>query len=150
MTLPQNFGVLCAFYFGFLAILLVATELNTSSALDSAVVLFKQGSRAIDRNPKALDEEKAAADSCSNSLCEVVDPSTFDNPEKVEDLFTWQHLQYTVPIEGGMKRLLDDVTGFVAPRKLTALMGESGAGKVHLPIIPVAHAIYLNACRQRS
>jgi ATP-binding cassette subfamily G (WHITE) protein 2 (SNQ2) len=128
----RNFGVLCAFYFGFLAVLLVATELNTSSALDSAVVLFKQGSCAIDRNSKALDEEKAAADSCSNSLCEVVDPSTFDNLEKVEDLFTWQHLQYTVPIEGGMKRLLDDVTGFVAPGKLTALMGESGAGKTTL------------------
>ncbi|KAG1782156.1 P-loop containing nucleoside triphosphate hydrolase protein [Suillus placidus] len=128
----RNFGVLCAFYLGFLAILLVATEFNTSSASDSAVVLFKQGSCAVDGNSKALDEEKADVEFCSRSLSEVADPSTFDNLEKVKDLFTWQHLQYDVPIEGGMKRLLDDVTGFVVPGKLTALMGESGAGKTTL------------------
>jgi len=47
------------------------------------------------------------------------------------DVFSWQHLQYTVPIsKGEHRRLLDDVSGFVAPGKLTALMGESGAGKV--------------------
>src|SRR5258708_23820963 len=28
------------------------------------------------------------------------------------------------------RRLLEDVSGYVAPGKLTALMGESGAGKV--------------------
>lgn len=32
--------------------------------------------------------------------------------------------------DGTQRRLLDDVSGFVAPGKLTALMGESGAGKV--------------------
>jgi ABC-type multidrug transport system ATPase subunit len=32
---------------------------------------------------------------------------------------------------GGERRLLlNDILGFVAPGKLTALMGESGAGKV--------------------
>ena len=46
------------------------------------------------------------------------------------DVFTWQHIQYTVPVSSGERRLLDDVSGYVAPGKLTALMGESGAGKV--------------------
>lgn len=150
MTPPQNFGVLSAFFIGFLAILLVATEFNTPSASESAVILFKQGFCAVDGNSKVPDEEKSDAEFPSRSLSEVADPSIFNNLEKVNDLFTWQHLQYDVPIEGGMKRLLDDVTGFVVPGKLTALMGESGAGKVYLPMIPVAHVIYLNACRQRS
>ncbi|KAG2067263.1 hypothetical protein BDR04DRAFT_1105294 [Suillus decipiens] len=127
----RNFGVLCAFFAGFLVILLVATELNTVSAIDSAVVLFKQGSDAVNRNSEVPDEEKADTESRSRSHPGVADPSTVDNP-KVEDLFTWQHLQYEVPVEGGMKRLLDDVTGFVVPGKLTALMGESGAGKTTL------------------
>ena len=35
-----------------------------------------------------------------------------------------------VPVDGSSKTLLKDVSGYVAPRKLTALMGESGAGKV--------------------
>lgn len=47
------------------------------------------------------------------------------------DVFTWRHLEYDVPIgKGETRRLLEDISGFVAPGKLTALMGESGAGKV--------------------
>ncbi|KAG2364667.1 hypothetical protein BDR07DRAFT_1450169 [Suillus spraguei] len=132
----RNFGVLCAFYLGMLVVLLVATEFNTSSAVDSAVVLFKQGSSA-DENGKALDEENADVGFHFRSHSNVVDSSTFDGDglEKniiVTDVFTWQHLHYEVPIEGGVKCLLDDVSGFVAPGKLTALMGESGAGKTML------------------
>ncbi|THG98996.1 hypothetical protein EW026_g3289 [Hermanssonia centrifuga] len=50
----------------------------------------------------------------------------------MKDIFSWHHLEYTVPVSGGTRRLLDDVSGYVAPGKLTALMGESGAGKTTL------------------
>ena len=44
-----------------------------------------------------------------------------------------EHLFYTIPIPGEADRqLLQDVSGYVAPGKLTALMGESGAGKTTL------------------
>ena len=47
------------------------------------------------------------------------------------DVFTWRNVQYDVHLKKGeTRRLLDDISGFVAPGKLTALMGESGAGKV--------------------
>ena len=47
------------------------------------------------------------------------------------DIFSWKNIQYEVPISGGeMRKLLDGVSGYVAPRNLTALMGETGAGKV--------------------
>ena len=47
------------------------------------------------------------------------------------DVFTWKNVHYDVTIKKGeTRRLLDDISGFVAPGKLTALMGESGAGKV--------------------
>ena len=45
---------------------------------------------------------------------------------------TWERLNYHVPStdgDGGQKRLLHDVYGFVKPGTLTALMGASGAGK---------------------
>ncbi|KAG0701456.1 ABC-2 type transporter-domain-containing protein [Suillus ampliporus] len=123
----RNFGVMCAFYIGFLVVLLVATECNTSSAFDGTVVLFKQGSSAIDMNAKVVDEEKADAEIRSGSRSEAADPSTFNNLEKettTMDLFTWQHLHYEVPIEGGMKRLLDDTT------LLNVLAQRVGAGVI--------------------
>jgi len=45
------------------------------------------------------------------------------------DVFTWRHV-YDVKKRGETRRLLDDVSRFIALGKLTALMGESGAGKV--------------------
>ena len=54
-------------------------------------------------------------------------------PDKMMDIFSWQHINYTVPTKrGDSLHLLSDVSGFVAPGKLTALMGESGAGKTTL------------------
>ncbi|KAI8338366.1 ABC-2 type transporter-domain-containing protein [Chlamydoabsidia padenii] len=46
--------------------------------------------------------------------------------------FSWQHVEYTVPIKGGELHLLNDISGIVKPGHLTALMGSSGAGKTTL------------------
>ena len=49
-----------------------------------------------------------------------------------ESIFTWQGVTYTIPVKGGCKMLLNDVSGYVRPGKLMALMGESGTGKTTL------------------
>lgn len=46
--------------------------------------------------------------------------------------FTWEAINYHVPVAGGTRRLLHDVYGYVKPGTVTALMGASGAGK-HAP-----------------
>ena len=43
--------------------------------------------------------------------------------------FTWEKVNYVVPVPGGTRRLLHDVDGYIKPGTLTALMGASGAGK---------------------
>ena len=59
--------------------------------------------------------------------------------EKMTNTFSWKGLNYAVPIsDGGERRLLNNISGYVVPGKLTALMGESGAGKVRLPLIIVS------------
>ncbi|KAI0043049.1 hypothetical protein FA95DRAFT_1631947 [Auriscalpium vulgare] len=143
----RNFGIIIAFGIGFVAILLLFTEYNMKVAGESSVTLFKRGStayvlkeaeeKADSSKPGSIDEEKGRAPSRgtaagSGSDGKEEEAALADAPA-MKDVFTWQHLQYDVPVGGGEhRRLLDDVTGFVAPGKLTALMGESGAGKTTL------------------
>jgi ATP-binding cassette, subfamily G (WHITE), member 2, SNQ2 len=94
------------------------------------VTLFKQGSRTGKVDAEPIDEEKVAHTEPIGRASTDVSPADLDKPSAT-DVFTWRHLEYTVPVSGGQyRRLLDDVSGYVAPGKLTALMGESGAGKV--------------------
>jgi ATP-binding cassette subfamily G (WHITE) protein 2 (SNQ2) len=53
------------------------------------------------------------------------------HPLRVEDrsVFTWEGVNYHVPVSRGTRQLLSDVYGYVKPGTLTALMGASGAGK---------------------
>jgi len=94
----------------------------------NSVVLFRPGFKKPS-SPK--DEETGVVtESLPEAESQVEKAAlTTKNP----DIFSWQHLKYSVPIPGADDRvLLDDVSGYVAPGKLTALMGESGAGKTTL------------------
>lgn len=134
----QNAGIVIAFGAAFIFALLVFTELNVASAAEAAVVLFKRGSKtAAGAAQDPVDEEKTisgsilAGTSAADDKDEAQKALTETTP--MTDVFSWQHLQYTVPVGNGeTRKLLDDVSGYVAPGKLTALMGESGAGKTTL------------------
>ncbi|CAE6444379.1 unnamed protein product [Rhizoctonia solani] len=60
------------------------------------------------------------------------DDSTSGALTKSTKAFTWENLDYTVPVPGGTRQLLNKVFGYVKPGTLTALMGASGAGKTTL------------------
>lgn len=105
-----------------------------SLAGETVVAIFKRGSAApenLARPANAGDEEKAQPPAESGpARSKEVAPLA---PLKNDTVFSWQHLDYSVPIPGGQQRqLLNDISGYVVPGKLTALMGESGAGKVSI------------------
>lgn len=107
---------------------------------ESAATLFKRGSKAdvikqASAETKGNDEEKGKGSAPASLKTQedaqaALKEAVADTP-KMHDIFTWQHLYYTIPIgHRKTRQLLDDVSGYVAPGKLTALVGESGAGKV--------------------
>ena len=128
-----------AFLAVFLFALLYFTERNAGFARQTAVMRFKRGSKASAikdaETPAAADEEKTTAGSGQVSKTPSIMQGGTDTTKApaMTDIFSWQHVEYTVPLGSGEhRRLLDDVSGYVAPGKLTALMGESGAGKTTL------------------
>jgi len=116
------------------------TQVNTSSPIAHSPVLFKRGSKGSNapelRRPVGPTNEEAQSisdtgvhrSSSVNGECSFISTDS----QVTGDVFTWQHLQYDIPVgKGRTRRLLDDVSGYVESSKLTALMGSSGAGKVN-------------------
>jgi ATP-binding cassette, subfamily G (WHITE), member 2, SNQ2 len=118
----------------FLSCYLIFTQVNTGASADSAVTLFKRGSKPNAVREAAGDEEKQQTTTASpaDAREDRAKEQALAETPTMTDIFSWKHLQYDVPTAHGTRRLLDDVSGYVAPGKLTALMGESGAGKTTL------------------
>lgn len=142
----RNFGFMLAFFFFFVALTAIGMELQKPNKGGGAVTIFKRGQipksveNALetgqeandveknkgDDNGRAVDSEKPGEDSVSDS------DGHAEKVAKNETIFTWQNVNYTIPIKGGERQLLQNIQGYVRPGKLTALMGASGAGKVRM------------------
>ncbi|EIM87152.1 pleiotropic drug resistance ABC transporter [Stereum hirsutum FP-91666 SS1] len=129
----RNYAITISFGIAFVICLLFFTEWNTTTSTETTSMRFKRGATTPPQTHDLADEEKGPSSSeKAASGHDDIEEIPLDTPA-MKDVFTWQHLDYTVPVGGGqMRRLLDDVSGYVAPGKLTALMGESGAGKTTL------------------
>lgn len=57
----------------------------------------------------------------------TVRPEEDIQPHK--SIFTFENVNYTVPVKGGSRQLLTNCRGMVKPGRMVALMGASGAGE---------------------
>ncbi|KAJ4291758.1 hypothetical protein N0V90_009653 [Kalmusia sp. IMI 367209] len=128
----RNFGILLGFLFFFMFIYFAAVELNSSTSSSAEVLVFQRGHVPAymqdDAKASQTDVEKGPAADASVTAAEG--DVTAVEPQK--DIFTWRDVTYDIQIKGEGRRLLDNVSGFVKPGTLTALMGVSGAGKTTL------------------
>lgn len=146
----RNFGIIWAFFALFLAVTAVGMEVMKPNAGGAAVTVFKRGQvptsvkESIEtggrKGGNASDEESGAVKGTASSGSEVdvvkereeKDKKAMQNVAKNETVFTFQDVNYTIPFQGGERKLLNGVSGCVRPGRLTALMGASGAGKTTL------------------
>jgi ATP-binding cassette subfamily G (WHITE) protein 2 (SNQ2) len=122
------------FFVAFVAALLIFSEYNTATSSDTLRVIFKRGAQSpiiAELKPAADEEKPPRTQPLVVGDQESQEKKTMVEQPPMSDIFSWQHLSYTVHVSDGPRVLLDDVSGYVAPGKLTALMGESGAGKVN-------------------
>ena len=154
-NLWRNFGVVIAYTVLYLLVTVIASELFSFVGGGGGATIFKKGARtpALE-TPKVADAEKGgdAGDSSASSghlqtssnednaelerrktekqnlEKQKTMPKTADN----ESVFTWTDVEYSVPYDGGSRKLLNNVNGYAKPGVMVALMGASGAGKTTL------------------
>ncbi|KAL4982994.1 ABC-2 type transporter-domain-containing protein [Aspergillus falconensis] len=130
----RNFGILLSFLIGFMAIYFLASELNSSTTSTAESLVFRRGHVPEYMRPgytRPSDEEKAVEKGDTKPANQPSTDTDFPLPPQ-RDIFTWQDICYDIEIKGEPRRLLDNISGWVKPGTLTALMGVSGAGKTTL------------------
>ncbi len=83
-----------------------------------------------DEEKKAVVQEPPTHRANTGDEAKEKQQETLKEQPTMTNTFSWQHMTYVISKSGGKQKLLGDVSGFVSPGKLTALMGASGAGKV--------------------
>lgn len=136
----RNFGVVVAFTVLYILITALASEIFSFAGDSGGALVFKKTGKAkrmVQDGEKPTDEETAAVTSPPSSTTasstpddEKVTPGS--NLVESKSIFTWEDVRYEVPYQGGTKKLLNGINGYVKPGVMIALMGASGAGKTTL------------------
>lgn len=136
----RNVGILLGFFVFSVLAFALATEFQTDPAAAGGIMVFKRGSAPSE----VLEATRAHGDlehKAGSTPGQVTPDSASVNEDRdaavtgIEtstDTFSWHHMNYDVLVKGKPKRLLNDVSGYVKPGSLVALMGASGAGKTTL------------------
>ncbi|KAG4429722.1 GTPase-activating protein [Cadophora sp. M221] len=138
----RNLGFMFAFMIFFLFVYLAATELNSSTDSKAEVLVFRRGHvpKHMEAAEKAAKNDEEAPISAAGTGANGKEDAALEKEQDGQvaalapqtDIFTWKDVCYDIKIKGEPRRLLDNVSGWVKPGTLTALMGVSGAGKTTL------------------
>ncbi|KAF1813415.1 putative ABC transporter [Eremomyces bilateralis CBS 781.70] len=131
----RNVGIIFAFFFFFVFLTAVGLERQKPNTSGDSVTVYKRG-----YTPDPMKQKKYASD--EEHGMEKNYPSPTESGSQEQDVttalnvdhavLTWRGVTYTIPYQGGQRTLLNGISGYVKPGKLTALMGASGAGKTTL------------------
>ncbi|KIW52326.1 hypothetical protein, variant 2 [Exophiala xenobiotica] len=129
----RNLGIIIGFLGFFMFSYLGVTEINSKPSGKGEVLLFRHG-----HVPRYIEDGLKHADQASPGAPVAIAERRQSQDEDIQAIppqkavFTWRDVTYDIPVEDGTRRLLEQVSGWVKPGTLTALMGISGAGKTTL------------------
>ncbi|KAJ5781341.1 hypothetical protein N7457_006501 [Penicillium paradoxum] len=127
----RNFGILCAFFVGFLVMYIFSSELIRAKPSKGEILVFPRGKvPVLAKNIRKEDPEEVMA---SEKAAVANEPQESGGAiARQTSIFHWENVCYDIKIKGDSRRILDSVDGWVRPGTLTALMGVTGAGKTSL------------------
>lgn len=127
----RNFGFICAFFAFFVFLTAVGMEMQKPNKGGGSVTIYKRGQVPKGVEKSIQSREKKGDEEMGKEVPVAPDLGSSESEEaknigvqvaKNEAIFTFQNINYTIPYEGGQRKLLQDVQGYVRPGKLTALM----------------------------
>jgi ATP-binding cassette subfamily G (WHITE) protein 2 (SNQ2) len=129
----RNFGIVIVWWIAYVIVTCFAVERLKAAGSVKSVLLFRRPAKN-EPNPMAEHKDAEAGEKAGagNDAAGPRQDSGDMKIDKTETLFSWSGLNYTVPVRGGHRKLLDNIQGFTKPGSLVALMGASGAGKTTL------------------
>ncbi|KAF2746585.1 putative ABC transporter [Sporormia fimetaria CBS 119925] len=137
-NLWRNFGVAIAFAVLYILVTVIATETLSFASGGGGAMVFKKSKmakKAVKQQPADEESVKPGENSESSSDSTVDkerEEEALNQISSSESVFTWENVEFSVPYQGGQKKLLNKVTGFAKPGVMVALVGASGAGKTTL------------------
>jgi ABC-type multidrug transport system ATPase subunit/ABC-type multidrug transport system permease subunit len=117
-----DFVAVVGFFLLFTLLTALAMEFGSVSKVGSLTKLYIPGKAPKSRTTEE-DAERRRKQANRVDTMEAISSGT---------TFSWQNVNYSVPIKGSDLQLLNSISGIVRPGHLTALMGSSGAGKTTL------------------
>ncbi|KAI5293054.1 GTPase-activating protein [Ascosphaera acerosa] len=132
----RNLGINLAFMVGMWIIYLTVSQVNAVHSSSAEFLVFRRGH--VPASFLAATKRRNAGGDVEDSAPEAALANEKDNAEEEivlkpqTDIFTWRNITLDIEIKGEPRRLLDNISGWVKPGTLTALMGVSGAGKTTL------------------
>ncbi|PWY81575.1 ATP-binding cassette transporter [Aspergillus sclerotioniger CBS 115572] len=129
----RNLGILIAFVIFFMTTYLIIAEFLVFNYSKGEVLVFQRRHKvALDSRNHTADEECSAEKMNQHSMDLKGGSEKTINFQFESNTLHWRDVCYDVPIKGQMRRIADNIDGWVTPGTLTALMGSSGAGKTTL------------------